>query len=238
MQQHDAELVAAFQAGDERAFDAIYRCYAPLLTIYAWRRCTNWHLAEEMVQEAMLNAWKYIPHGRIHNLNGYLCLLVREIWWMRATQMRRRPETESFDPHARYQGQIGYVEDLACRRETIQEVITLLDCLPDDERDVAILRVLYGYDVPGTAKPLGRSVSNTRAAWKRCWRKFRAWAGTKEHYDALDQALILARYPEQPPTEQQCKVPGCARPRHAYERCQYHAEGMLARRRQRTEQRR
>jgi len=228
----DRELVALYQAGDEAAFAAIYTRYAPLLTAYIWRRCNDWHLAEDLVQEAMIQAARYIPHGTMHDLNGYLILVVRQIWWMRAAQMRRRPETEPFDPHARYQGQIGFVEDVVTTRETIQEVVCLLDCLPDEDRAVAALKLLYGYDIPGAAHALGRGRSSVSAAWRRCTRKFEAWAGTKSHYDALDQALILARYPDSAPIENQCKVMGCARPRHAYERCAYHAESMLARRRQ------
>jgi DNA-directed RNA polymerase specialized sigma24 family protein len=194
-------------------------------------------MAEDLVQEAMLQAARYIPHGTIHDLNGYLILCVKEIWWMRATQLRRRPETEPFDPHGMYRGQFGFVENDVTERETIQEVITLFDCLPDDERDVAMLKVIYGYDISGAADVLGRGRSGVGAAWRRCTRRFTAWAGTKQHYDALDQALILARYPDSTPVENCCKVSGCARPRHAYERCEYHAEGMLARRRQLAEKR-
>lgn len=233
----DRELVALYQSGDEAAFAAIYRRYAPQLTVYIWRRCGDWHLAEDLVQEAMLQAARYIPHGTMYDLNGYLILCVKQIWWMRATQMRRRPETEPFDPHGMYRGQIGFVENIITERETIQEVAALLDCLPDDEREVATLKLLYGYDVPGVAQALGRGRSSVGAAWRRCSRKFVAWAGTKLHYDALDQALILARYPDIAPIENQCKVRGCSRPRHAHERCEYHAESMLARRRQLAAQR-
>lgn len=229
--QSDAELVAAFQSGDDAAFTAIYDRYASLLTVYIWRRCGDWHLAEDLVQEAMHKAARYIPHGTMHDLNGYLILCVRQVWWMRAAQMRIRPETEPFDPHAHY-GQIGFVENVVCERETIQEVVTLLDCLPEEDRAVARLKLLYGYDLNGVADALGRGRSGVGAAWRRCHRKFVAWAGSKAHYDALDQALILARYPDTAPIENQCRVPGCARPRHAYERCAHHAEGMLARRRQ------
>ncbi len=192
----DRELVALYQAGDEAAFAAIYQRYAPRLMVYIWRRCNDWHMAEDLVQEAMLQAARYIPHGTMHDLNGYLILVVRQIWWMRATQMRRRPATEPFDPHGTYRGQLGFVENDVTERETIQEVIALLDCLPDDEREVATLKLLYGYDIPGTAQALGRGRSSIGAAWRRCSRKFAAWAGTKSHYDALDQALILARYPD------------------------------------------
>jgi hypothetical protein len=122
-------------------------------------------------------------------------------------------------------------------RETMQEVASLLDTLPDEDRAVATLKLLYGYDLPGAADALGRGRSGVSAAWRRCTRKFAAWAGTKSHYEALDQALILARYPDVAPLENQCRVPGCARPQHAYERCQYHAESLLARRRQLAAQR-
>lgn len=233
----DADLVALYQAGDEAAFTAIYERYAPRLTVYIWRRCGDWHFAEDLVQEAMLQAARYIPHGAIHDLNGYLILCVKEIWWMRVTQLRRRPETEPFDPHGVYRNQVGFVEGMVTERETVQEVAQLLDYLPDDERAVATLKVFYGYDIPGAAHALGCGRSAVSAAWRRCSRKFVGWAGTKEHYAALDQALILARYPDATPIAEQCKVPGCARPRHAYARCQYHAENMLARRRQLAEQR-
>lgn len=185
----------------------------------------------------MLQAARYIPHGTMHDLNGYLILCVKQVWWMRATQMRRRPQLEPFDPHGTYRGQVGFVENQVIERETLQEVAALLECLPDNERDVATLKLFYGYDIPGTAKALGRGRSSVGAAWRRCTRKFEGWAGTKSHYDALDQALILARYPDIAPIENQCKVRGCSRARHAYERCEYHAEGMLARRRQLAAQR-
>lgn len=233
----DAELVALFQAGDEDAFAAIYRRYAPRLITYIWRRCSDWHWAEDLVQEAMITAARYIPHGTMHDLNGYLILCVRQTWWMRATQQRRRPETEPFDPAARYRGHIGFVEELILERETIREVAAMLGCLPHGDREIAILKLLYGHDLESAAAELGCTKSSAAAAWRRCTRKFAGWAGTRSGRDALAQALILAQTPDAVPIESQCKVPGCARPRHAYERCQYHAEGMLARRRQLAAQR-
>jgi len=237
MTTSDAELVTAFQFGNEDAFTAIYRRYATRLTVYIWRRCGDWHLAEDLVQEAMLKAARYIPHGTMHDLNGYLILCVRQVWWMRAAQIRIRPETAPLDPHGVYRDYVAYVEDIVIERETFQEVATLLDCLPDEDRAVAQLKLFYGYDLNSAADALGRGRSGASAAWRRCHRKFVAWAGTKQHYAALDQALILARYPDTVSVENQCKVAGCARPRHAYERCEHHAESMLARRRQLAEKR-
>lgn len=228
----DNELVTAFQNGDDEAFAAIYQRHAPRLTVYIWRRCNDWHMAEDLVQEAMLKAARYIPHGTMYDLNGYLILCVRQVWWMRAAQIRIRPETAPLDPHGVYRGHVAYVEDHVLERETIQEVAALLDCLPDEDREVATLKLFYGYDVPGAAQVLGRGRSSVSAAWRRCSRRFVAWAGTKSRHAALEQALILAQHPNAVPVEHQCKVPGCARPRHAYERCEYHAAGMLARRQQ------
>lgn len=232
MKQSDAELVAAFQQGSEEAFEEIYRRYAPRLVVYIWRRCGHWHWAEEIVQEAMLKAARYIPHGTMYDLNGYLILCARQVWWLRAEQERRKPQPDTFDPWGAYSGHVGFVEDLAIERETAREIIDLLNMLPGDERDVALLKVLYDYDLQSAAQLLGRSRSNASALWRRTTRKLAGWKGTKSGREALEQALILAAQPEAVAIEDQCRVPGCSRPRHAHERCQYHADALLVRRRQ------
>lgn len=232
MKQSDAELVAAFQQGNEEAFTEIYRRYAPRLTVYIWRRTRHWHWAEEIVQEAMLKAARYIPHGTMYDLNGYLILCARQIWWLRVEQERRKPQPDAFEPLGVYRGYVAEVEDLVVERETTREAIELMNYLPSDEREVALLKVVYGYDLESAAQRLGRSKSSASACWRRTTRKMAAWKGTKRGREALDQALILAARPNAVAIEDQCRVPGCTRARHAYQRCQYHAEKMLARRRE------
>ncbi len=233
----DAELVAAYQAGDDAAFDVIYERYALLLRQYAYRRVGDWQFAEDLVQEAMLKAARYIPHGTIHSLDGYLILCVRELWWRRAEQARKRPETWPLDALHRYRRYGGDVVAHIEERETLQEVAVLLQTLPDPDREVALLKLFYGHDLPSVAQASGRSLSSVKAAWKRCWHKFRAWGGGKEGRRALDQALVAITWPDAVPVERQCRVTGCCRPRHAYERCEYQANGLLARRRALAERR-
>jgi RNA polymerase sigma factor (sigma-70 family) len=230
MSESDDTLVRRFQHGDEDAFTAIYHRYAGLLRWNAWKLCGDWHFAEDICNEVWLTAWKYIPHGTMYKLDSYLVLLVKQRWWLVLNQLQRRPETP-LDVYNIYRTNVSYVEDVVIERETLCEIEQLLSYLPHAERQVATLKLLAGYDLRGAAAALGCSVSLSRALWRRCTRKFTAWAGTKQHYAALDQALILAREPAAVPIESQCKVPGCGRERHAYERCEYHAENMLARRR-------
>lgn len=220
----DLTLVARFQVGDEDAFTAIYIRYAPKLTNYIFRRCGDYGWAEDLVQEAMLKAARYIPHGQIHALEGYLILCVRQCWWLRVKQAQIRP---TFEPYGSVRPDMGYVERAVLQRETLGDIIALLDTLPDDEREVAHLKLLYGYDLVSIASELEWATSRVRAVWRRCSRKFQAWAGSKSGSDALDQALVMALYPEAVPLESQCCVPGCCRARHAYERCEYHAQAML-----------
>ena len=127
---------------------------------------------------------------------------------------------------------MAFVEDRVGERETIREIETPIDLLPEDERTVARLKVLIGHDIRGAAHALGQSRSRVAAIWRRTTRKFIAWKGTKSGHEALRQALILARYPEAQPIEDCCVVVGCARLRHAHGRCQYHYQTMLARRQQ------
>lgn len=229
----DAQLVAAYQAGDEAAFTAIYERYAPLLRQYAYRRVGDREFAADLVQEAMLKAARYIPHGTIHDLDGYLILCVRQMWWRRVEQSGRKPEEWPLDALRAYRRYGGDVEIVIEERETVAEVLTLLAKLPDDDRTIAVMKLFYGYDLRGAAEALGWALSRARAAWKRCWHRFRAWGAGKEGRKALDHALIAMTWTDAGvPVEAQCRVTGCYRARHAYERCAYHAEAMLARRRQ------
>jgi RNA polymerase sigma-70 factor, ECF subfamily len=228
----DAELVARYQEGDADAFTEIYQSYAPLLRRYLYRRCRDWEHAEDLVQEAMLKAARYIPHGQIYDLNGYLTLCALQRWRLRCAQGRAYAADEPFDPETPYPGSVGSVESLVAERETVREVSALLDLLPEVERDVARLKVFVGHDLASAGEVLGIGRSAASSAWRRSTRKLSGWAGTKTGRAALDQAIILSRSPTTTTPEEQCRVPGCARPRYAHGRCQYHHDAMLARRRQ------
>ncbi|HEY2812146.1 MAG TPA: RNA polymerase sigma factor [Acidimicrobiales bacterium] len=57
----DRALVLRHQAGDQYAFDELYRRYFPRLHLYCRRRVGDSHVAEELAQEAFLRALRAMP---------------------------------------------------------------------------------------------------------------------------------------------------------------------------------
>jgi len=57
----DRRLVLAYQAGDDGAFDELYRRYFPRLRLYCARRVGDSHVAEELAQEAFVKALRAMP---------------------------------------------------------------------------------------------------------------------------------------------------------------------------------
>jgi len=57
----DRQLVLQYQAGEQAAFDELYRRYYPRLHLYCQRRVGDAHVAEELAQESFLKALRAMP---------------------------------------------------------------------------------------------------------------------------------------------------------------------------------
>lgn len=54
----DASLTAAWQTGDKAAFGVLFQRHADSLFDYCHRRCGDREVAEDLVQQAFLEAWR------------------------------------------------------------------------------------------------------------------------------------------------------------------------------------
>ena len=74
----DAELMALLTGGDDRAFEVIYRRYAPALYRYARRNISAKEDCEEIIQEIFESLWK--RHEELRHvvvLDAYLFRMVK-----------------------------------------------------------------------------------------------------------------------------------------------------------------
>jgi RNA polymerase sigma-70 factor (ECF subfamily) len=74
----DTELIARIRAGDERAFEELFRRYRRELCVYAARIEPAGGLAEEAVQEVFFRIWEHRDRlAEVQSLAGYLYAAVR-----------------------------------------------------------------------------------------------------------------------------------------------------------------
>ena len=172
---HDMDqrlLLAAAQAGDERAFRRLVEPYRHALEVHCYRMLGSAHDAEDVAQETLLRAWRALerfePRAQfqtwLYRIATNACLDELERRPRRPAPVDPfpdRPSEESasptYDPAARYAIREGM--ELALLR-AIQE-------LPGRQRAVLILRDVLGWSAPEVAELLQSTVASVNSALQR-----------------------------------------------------------------------
>ena len=150
----EEEVIRRCQEGDRCAYRFVVEGYGKVLFGTAYRMTRNRQLAEDLVQEAFLLAWRNIPSFRLGtNFKAWLLriLLNRTISELRK---KRVPEivlddqvVKLSDPHE--------VVGLILQKEEQQRIRRALERLPDNQREAMVLRYYADLTVPEIAKALG-----------------------------------------------------------------------------------
>ena len=69
MVEDDVQLIHRILSGDEAAFSALVRKYQKSVHALAWRKIGDFHIAEEIAQDAFLQAYKNL--ARLRNPNQF-----------------------------------------------------------------------------------------------------------------------------------------------------------------------
>jgi RNA polymerase sigma-70 factor (ECF subfamily) len=143
----DADLVARIRAGDERAFEALFRTHADALCRLAYYYLQSTALAEEVVQDVLLRVWERRMTLPVRDsLRAYLHAAVRNraLDSMRAARSAAR--TQAGDCAANEPSPVGMgeparspLEDLE-RRELAVALRNATSRLPERCRLVFMLR--------------------------------------------------------------------------------------------------
>jgi len=93
MCNRDAELMSAYQSGDERAFAELFRMYTPVLLRYFTRRGKRQHDAQELAQETFLHLHRARADFRQDQaLRPWLFTIARNVCRDHSRRKMRRPE--------------------------------------------------------------------------------------------------------------------------------------------------
>jgi len=159
-----AGLDPATKAELDRAFEKLYRDHLKDVYSYSYYRVGNQHDAEDLTEQAFLQAYRHFDRARRESdgrpLRPWLIRIAHNLALNFYRDRARRPQTplENADPIPARHG----TEAIAEGREELRQVIDKLDSLPDDRRDALIMRFALGMDNREIARALGRSDGATK----------------------------------------------------------------------------
>ena len=168
--EDDETLVVALQAGDGRAVEYVVAEHAPALYRYAMGQLQDATLAEDVVSEVLTRM--------IEKIGSYVQSGVRFVAWLFRIERNliadhyrtryRRPQLSldswlTADPSAE-PGALDSRLDLLPLRE---ELTAGLAKLTAEQREVIILHVVEGWELPEVARLLGRSLPSVKSGYYR-----------------------------------------------------------------------
>jgi RNA polymerase sigma-70 factor (ECF subfamily) len=169
----DTALVAAAQAGDERAFQALVAPHRRALEVHLYRMLGSVHDAEDVLQDALLRAWRSLDRfeGRA-TIHTWLYRIATNACLDELARRPRRPEPllEPY-PDDRLEDLAEPIADPAARyaaREGMElAFLTAVQWLPGRQRAVLVLRDVLGWSAAEAADLLDASVPAVNSALQR-----------------------------------------------------------------------
>ena len=166
----DHALLAAHVAGDQRAFAELFSRHADRLWALALRTLQHRADAEEVLQEAMLSAFRRAASFRGQAAVGtWLYRIVLNACFDRLRRAKARPVAASFgdDVVAALPSAQEGPEETVVRREVAAEVERALGGLSPDQRAALILVDLEGRSVDEAAAILGCAPGTVKSRCSR-----------------------------------------------------------------------
>ena len=193
-------LLDRAHAGDVEAFSEVCRLHETRLLRQAMTLCGNPTLAEDLAQDTLVEAWKYL-----HRYNGrcqfftWLCAILLNRF--RNTLRQKRPVPLS----AVGQNDRGQLEDLisnkpdngalpdeqAQLRERAGLVLACLRALPAKHQQVIYLRFYVDHSLEGIAAALGCSVGTVKSRLFHALDKLRGMNAIAAQIDNLKKVEVL-----------------------------------------------
>ncbi len=146
----DCELLSDYIAGNNSALEILYKRYERKVYTYILLMVRKPHLAEDLLQETFIKAIKSVKEGKYSETNRFGSWLMRiahnlVIDQFRQNKQYREVSNNDFpmDIFSTPRFSETTVEQRMVYERVLFEVRALIDFLPDDQREVVMLR-FYG----------------------------------------------------------------------------------------------
>lgn len=168
----DPALIQAAQRGEPAAIETLLREIAPSIQRFAERMCGN-HESEDAAQEALILIARHLPQfeGR-SSLTSWAFPLVRTSCLRRRRGAKNAP-SEPLEKALSTAAEGPSPEGEASSRELTAMMENALAALPEELREVVLLRDLEGLEAPEAAEALGLSVAALKSRLHRARAKLK-----------------------------------------------------------------
>ena len=157
-------LQGSAKAELDAAFERLYRDHLRDVYSYAYYRVGNHHDAEDLTEQAFLQAYRHFERARRESngrpLRPWLIRIAHNLASNYHRDRARKPHSalDQIEPPAAPHGTERIVEG----REELKQVIDCVQKLPNDRREALIMRFALGMDNREIARALGRSDGATK----------------------------------------------------------------------------
>jgi RNA polymerase sigma-70 factor (ECF subfamily) len=155
---------AKSKAEIDRTFEEIYRAHLRDVYSYAYYRVGNHHDAEDLTEQAFLQAYRHFERALAESngrpLRPWLIRIAHNLASNYHRDRARRPQAalDAIEPPSDPHGTEQIVEG----RERLREVMTKLDDLSEERREALIMRFALGMSNREIARAMGKTDGATK----------------------------------------------------------------------------
>jgi RNA polymerase sigma-70 factor (ECF subfamily) len=170
----DDDTIARFRDGDAAATRDVYREYARLVYVVALRVVGSAPLAEEVVQESFVKAWRAAAgFDTTRDLGPWLATIARRT----AIDVARREKVDRRVPLDDDSPNVALIDRDLERSDDVWAVRHAIDQLPTEERDIVRLQHLGGLTHDEVAAQLNIPVGTVKSRSFRAHRRLASALG-------------------------------------------------------------
>lgn len=172
-EQADTDLVARFARGDFSAFETLFQRHRRGLYGYTLALCGNRETAADAVQDTWLALIEQPEKfAQARNLAAYLYAAARNrVMELGRQQSRARRAAAELPPLVRPLDTAAGVQ----QAESMRQLNQALSDLPEDQKEVVLLRMYEGMKFPEIAQVTGAGVKTVESRYRLALEKLKQW---------------------------------------------------------------
>lgn len=165
-ESEEGDLVRRCKNGDKEAFCSLIELHHSVIFGTAYLMTHDRSMAEDVVQESLINMWKHIPSLRQQSsVKPWLIrIVVNEV---KQQFRKKRVQVIPLDEALDIPDEVEDIETNTIRHEEQEDLMKTLNKLPEEQREILILRYFSDLTVPEIALIKGKREGTIKSRLSR-----------------------------------------------------------------------